>query len=86
MSKLNEWHGTCREWYTLEADVRELKKYAPNKAPPELGYIDLVGDVVKGTLDILHYNYFERGEKFLHPTHQHEEGSTRCPSQLQLCR
>jgi len=64
MSKLKEWHGMCKEWYSLKADVRELKKYAPNKAPPELGYIDLVGDVVKGTLDILHYNYFERGEKF----------------------
>jgi len=65
MSKLNEWHGMCKEWYSLKADVRELKKYAPNKAPPELGYIDLVGDVVKGTLDILHYNYFERDEKFI---------------------
>jgi len=67
MSKLKErgWHGRCREWYSLKADARELKKYAPNKTPPELGYMDLVGDIVKDILDAMHHDYFERGEKFV---------------------
>jgi hypothetical protein len=51
----------CKEWYSLKADVRELKKFVPNRASPELGYMDFVGDIVNGTLDILHHNYFERG-------------------------
>ena len=59
-----EWRGTCREWYTLEVDVRSLKHFIGGN-PSELDYIKVVGNMVSSTLNTLHYNYFERGEKFI---------------------
>jgi len=64
MREHDTWRGTCREQYTLKADVRFIKNFIGHD-PSELDYMNGVGNMVSATLSTLHYNYFERGEKFI---------------------
>jgi len=60
----DEWHGMCREQYMLKADVRVLKSFiGHNLSEPD--YVKGVSDIISNTLESLHYNYLERGEKFI---------------------
>jgi hypothetical protein len=67
MNKLkeHEWHGMCKEWYSLKADVRELKGKVPSYYPPEkieLAYVEFMSKIISDALNELHYEYAEKGK------------------------
>jgi hypothetical protein len=69
MSVRDTWRGTCRERYVIKADTRFLESIAPShyKVDNESikrWYLDYLDGFIKSALDDLHYEYFEKGERF----------------------
>jgi len=69
MRKHDAWRGTCMERYVIKADIRFLGSIAPSHYHVDdesikRWYLDYLEGVVKSVLDDLHYEYFEKGERF----------------------